>query len=144
MDKKILKQIPDIRKEIKDLEQAVVSVEKRIEKLKQDEVSDIVKGSKEDLTIGTIRVKGHPEKEYGKRLKELSYKRKLLSMKKDELLSLETKAEEYIQGIPDSKVRRLVRYRCIDNLNWQQVAVRMGIKYSPEACRKKFERFFEN
>lgn len=143
MDKQTLKQIPDIRKEIKDIEQAIVSIERKIEKLKHDEVSDIVLGSKEDLTIGPIRVKGYPEKEYGKRLKELSYKRKLLSMKKDELLSLETKAEEYIQAIPDSRMRRLIRYRCIDNLNWKQVAIRMGVK-SPDACRKKFERFFEN
>ena len=144
LDKQILKQIPDIRKEIKDLEWAIVSVEKKIEKLRQSEVSDIVKGSKEDLTIGPIRVKGHPEKEYGKRLKELKHKKKLLDVKKDELLSLETKAEEYIQTIPDSSTRRIVRYRCIDNLSWQQVAIRMGIKYSSDACRKKFERLFEN
>jgi len=32
LDKQILKQIPDIRKEIKDLEWAIVSVEKKIEK----------------------------------------------------------------------------------------------------------------
>lgn len=141
MNKQILKQIPDIRKEILDLERAITLVEKRIEILKRDEVTDTVIGSKDDLTIGPIRVHGHPQKEYGKKLRELQRKKIQLNNKKAELLHLENTAEEYIQTLPDSHIRRLIRYRCIENLSWQQVAVRMGIKYSAEACRKKFERF---
>ena len=71
MDKELLKQIPSIRKEIGDLERAVAKVKRQIDKLKNDEVCDTVTGSRDDLTIGPIKIRGHPQKEYGQKLAEL-------------------------------------------------------------------------
>lgn len=144
MDKQILKQLPDIRKEVRDLEQAVTSLEKRIKVMKRDEVYDTVTGSRADLTIGPIKVRGHPQKEYRKRLSELQKKKTLMEMKKTELLQLENEAEEYIQSIQDSGLRRIMRYRYVDDLSWQQVANKMGWRYTSDSYRKRVERFLSD
>ena len=141
MDKKFLKQLPDIRKEIRDLEKVVASLEKYINTMKQDEVYATVTGSRADLTIGPIKVRGHPQKEYGKKISELQKKKTLMEKKKTELLQLENEAEEYIQSIQDSGLRRIMRSKYIDDLSWQQVANKMGWRYTAESCRKKAERF---
>lgn len=144
LDRKILKQLSDIRKEIRDLERAAVRTERRINALKRNEVCDTVTGSRDDLTIGPIQVRGHPQKEYNKRLQELQKKKAFMEKKRTELLKLENDAEEYIQSIDDSGLRRIIRYRYIDDLGWKQVAAKMGNRYSEESCRKKVERFMND
>ncbi len=144
MNKQILKQIPDIKKEIRDLEREIDATKRRIDTLKRNEVYDTVTGSRADLTIGPIKVRGHPEKEYEKRLRELQKKKALMEKKKTELSEMESNAEEYIQSISQSGLRRILRYRYMDNLSWQQVATRMGHKYSAESCRKRVERFMSD
>lgn len=141
VNRETLKQIPSIRKEIRDLEIAVAKVQRKIDKLKNDEVCDTVKGSRDDLTIGPIKIRGHPQKEYGQKLAELQKKKALIESKRIELIRVENEAEEYIQSIQDSSLRRIIRYRYIDDLSWQQVAVRMGWRYSAESCRKRADRF---
>lgn len=142
LEKNILKQLPYIRKEITDIEKEISSIQKKIIRLKQDEVCDTVTGSREDLTIGPIMIRGHPKKEYGKRMTELQKKKTLMEKKRTELLRMEREAEEYIQSISDMGLHQILRYRYIYNLSWQQVANRMGWKYTAESCRKRAERFF--
>ena len=43
--------------------------------------------------------------------------------------------EEFISSIPDSRTRRVFQYRYIDNLNWYQIARRLG-KYDESYPRK--------
>lgn len=115
MTRHILKQLSDIRKEIRDLGQAAGRVEREIEALK----------GRED----------NQKSEYLQKRKELMEKKRV------ELLRLENEAEEYIQSIEDSCLCRIIRYKYLYDLSWQQVAARMGHKYSAESCRKKVERF---
>lgn len=140
MDKSILRQLADVRNEIRGLEQTIVSVQKKIDALEQDKAYAIVVGSREDLTIGPIKVRGHP-KEYEEKIGELQKRKTLMEEKRIELLQMESMTEEYIQSINDSGLRQILRYRYIENLSWQQVAAQMRWKYSAESCRKKVERF---
>lgn len=141
LEKQLLKQILDIRKEIMDLEKSIISTEKKIETLKKSEVCDTVTGSRSDLTIGPIKIRGNPQKDYGRRLRELQKKKTLMEDKKTELLQAEREAEEYIQSIQDSSLRRIMRYRYMDGMGWQQVAVRMGKRYTADSCRMMHNRF---
>ena len=142
MEKDILKQLPYIRKEITDTGAEISSIQKKIFRLKQEEVCDTVTGSREDLTIGPIQIRGHPQKEYGKQMSELQKKKTLMEKKRTKLLQMEREAEEYIQSISDMGLCQILRYRYIYNLSWQQVANRMGWKYTADSCRKRAERFF--
>lgn len=77
MKRKILKQIPDIKREIRDIEKEIVFVKKQMDDLKQEEIYDTVVGSRSDLTIGPIKIRGHP-KGYEKKYSELQKKKNTL------------------------------------------------------------------
>ena len=106
-------------------------------------VLDAVKGTRQDGTFGSIRIEGFPYADYEKRRRSLqSYPLKLADME-EKLLELTNQAEEYINSIEDSRMRRIAQYRIMDGLSWYEVADRMGGKATSEGCRKYFERFFE-
>ena len=142
-EKNILEQYKRIKEEIADLERRNEEDQREIKKLEKQIMSDTVTGSREDLTIGPIMVKGVAEGLADKKrekirervLKQLRFSEKLKKMKKD--------IEDYIQTIPDSEVRRIARFRYLDDLEWKQVAVKMGKGYSGDSCRMKIERFLK-
>ena len=99
IDKNVLEQYNSIKKEIEDLERRNKEDRKEIKKLEKQIVSDTVTGSRDDLTIGPIMVKGVAEgwmDEKRERIrvrlqKRQQFDRTLKRMKKD--------IEEYIQKI---------------------------------------------
>ncbi len=76
--------------------------------------------------------------------RDLQKKKSLMEKKRTELLQLENEAEEYIRSIDDNNLKRIIKYRYMDDLSWQQVAAQMGYRYSEESCRKKVERFMSD
>lgn len=50
--------------------------------------------------------------------------------------------ESWIEAIPDSVVRQVLRERYINGLNWAQMSGRMKPYRSPDALRKIHERYF--
>lgn len=141
VDKSILIQYGDLVEEIKDLRHRIQKIQDDIDKL--DIVSDSVKGTRRDGTIGNISITGFPSPRYYK-LKDTLYKRqRSLTEKEEELLELINKVDDYINSIDDSRIRRIMRYRYIDDLNWVQVARRMGKKATADSCRMAHDRFLE-
>ena len=61
----------------------------------------------------------------------------------EKLLELTNQAEEYINSIEDSRMRRIVQYRIMDRLSWYEVADKMGGKATSDSCKKYFERFLK-
>lgn len=141
MDKDILIQYSDMVEEVKDLRRRIRKLQDDIDKL--EPVKDSVKGTRKDGTIGSITISGYPVPVYYRYKNQLEKRETALRKKEAELLELVNTVEEYITGISDSKMRRILRYRYIDNLNWVQVAVRMGKKYTADGCRMLHNRFFE-
>ena len=139
MDKDILIQYSDMVEEVKDLQRRIRKLQDDIDKL--ESVKDSVKGTRRDGTIGSITISGYPVPAYYRYERQLEKREAVLREKEDELLELVNAAEEHIAGV--SEMRRILRYRYIDNLNWVQVAVRMGKKYTADGCRMLHNRFFE-
>ena len=59
-------------------------------------------------------------------------------------------AEEYINSIEKSELRKMFDLYYIDDLTWYQVAQKMNemhpkrkVKYTDDNCRKKHDRFLE-
>ena len=144
MDKDILVQYTDLQEEIRDIRRRAERARGQMERLETEgTVLDAVKGTRQDGTFGSIRIEGFPYADYEKRRRSLqSYLLKLAEME-EKLLELTNQAEEYINSIEDSRMRRIVQYRILDGLSWYEVADRMGGKATSEGCRKYFERFFE-
>ncbi len=51
-----------------------------------------------------------------------------------------SKLQAYIQGIPDSELRRIFSMRYIDGLSWMQIAIRTG-SYDEQVPRKKHDKY---
>lgn len=144
MDKDILVQYTDLQEEIRDIRRRAESARRQMERLETEgTVLDAVKGTRQDGTFGSIRIEGFPYADYEKRRRSLqSYLLKLAEME-EKLLELTNQAEEYINSIEDSRMRRIVQYRILDGLSWYEVADRIGGRETSEGCRKYFDRFFE-
>lgn len=143
IDKNVLEQYSSIKKEITDLERMIADSNRKIKKYEKQVVSDTVTGSRPDLTIGPIKTTGIAQR-YIDRENELNEKRvQRMGRCKKRLEKLPEEIEKYIETIPDSEIRRIARWRYLEELEWNQVAVRMGRGYSKDSCRMKMERFLQ-
>ena len=148
MDKEILVQYCEMKEEIKDIRRRIAKLDKFLSEPHM--VSDTVKGTRRDGTIGSIKVTGYPVPEFYRKKNLRERYRKLLEAKEAELLELTCQAEEYIDSIEKSEFRIMMRLFCIDGLSYVQIARNMNsafprrrIKYTDENVRKRIQRFFD-
>jgi hypothetical protein len=141
LTKDILVQYCDLREEVKDLRRRIEKLEADIEKIEDERyVTDTVTGGYGGTQHYVIR--GFPYPEYSRKKTRLYLNKAQLETAEQELLEMINTVEDYIQSISDSRIRRIIRYRFIDNLTWVQVAIKMGGKTTEESARKEFERYF--
>ncbi len=139
MDKNVLTQINSIRNEIKELKE---KLDRSIKPVKI--VTDSVQGSSkyypyikhncvvEGIDEHRIILNKRNRNKYNKQIKSKEYK----------LEKLINKLEYELNNIEDSDIRRIIRYKYEDNLNWVQIMYKM--KYnSEETARIKLKRFLE-
>lgn len=130
LEKKDIEEYLDIQAEIKDLEC-------RIKQRKKELVTDTVMGS--DPGYPYLK---HPMSIYGVQIDdELQARRRKLVAK---LKEQEAGIEEFIESLPRSRERRIVRYRVIDGMSWNEVAAKMGHRYSEDGVRMIFGRVTKN
>ena len=147
MDQSVLVQYSEVMEEIKDLRERI----RKLDRFLSDPpiVSDTVRGTRKDGTIGPIKITGIPVPEYQRKEKMRDQYREMLEEKEAELLELTCKAEEYIESIPKAEIRIMFRLYYIDGLTWEQVARQMNrafpkkrISYTADSCRMRAKRFF--
>lgn len=148
MDKSILIQYSDMKEEIKDLRRRIKKLDEEINKLTI--VSDSVKGTRRDGTIGSIKITGFPYPAYRRKKDLLARRRERLSELETQLLKLTNQVDEYIESIEKSELRIMFRLYYIDNLTWEMVAMKMNymfpkrkISYTKDNCRIRHDRFLE-
>ena len=95
MDKEVLIQYCEMKEEIKDIRQRIKKLDRFLEEPHQ--VSDTVKGTRSDGTIGSIKITGYPVPDYYRKQALRERYRQILERKEAELLELTCQAEEYIQ-----------------------------------------------
>lgn len=149
VDKDILIQYCEMKEEIKDLRRRIKKLDKFLEH--PPVVSDTVKGTRKDGTFGPIKITGIPDTEYHMKMGLRDRYKHMLEVKESELLDLTCQAEEYIESIPKSETRMILRFSIIDGMTNAKVADCMNrafpkrrIKYTDENIKKRIQRFFEN
>jgi len=144
--KDILVQYCDLKEEIKDIRKRVQKLKDDIAKIEQEgSVIDCVKGGYGG--IQNFKIQGFPYPEYTKKRTSLMTRTAILTDMEMELLELTNKVEEYIQGIDDARMRRLLTFRFIDELNYIQIAHRMSRttkQATPDSVRMEINRFLES
>lgn len=144
IEKHILEQYTDMQKEHKDLLRRIRRLDDQIAKMEESgyTVADSVAcGKKGKKAIKTVKVEGFPHPDYERKRALLRRYKAKLKLFEEDLLEKQIEVEEYIQSIEDSRIRRIMRYRYIDNLTWQQVANRMGKYFTAESSRKMHDRY---
>lgn len=146
MEKHILEQYTDLQAEEKNLVQRIQSIDSQLlnMEMKGCMVADSVTcGKRGKKSLGIKKIQGFPIPEY-ERKKELLKTYKLqLQLADEKLLQLLNDVEKYIESIADSRIRSIMRYKYVDNLNWTQVAHRMGKKHTADSCRMVHDRFLK-
>lgn len=142
ISKEILIQYSDLQEEVKEVRERIEKTEKQIAKIEDDgNVKDSVNGGLGGIQHFTIE--GFPYPEYSRK-KTLLYARKAtLASLEMELLETLNQVEEFVASVEDSRMRRIITLRFIDNLSWNKVADRMGGGNTEDSVRKAFGRFME-
>ena len=132
--REILKQYNSIREEIKELRREIA----RIEKQKPKHATDKVAGSDSQFpyTEKKFTITGIVED------RNLIRKKEILINRLEKCEEIKIEIDRFITEIPDSKTRRIFKYRYIDEMEWLPISMRFG-KYDESYSRKIHERYLE-
>ncbi len=129
LTKEALEEYLDIQAEIEDLEH-------RIKQRKKELVTDTVMGSDPDYPYLK-----HPVSIYGVQMDdELQARRRKLVAK---LKEQESSVEEFIESLPRSRERRIMRHHVIDGMDWNEISAHMGHRYSRDSVRMIYYRIVD-
>lgn len=143
MEKNVLKQYISLKKEMEDINIRIQKLQAKLKAINEaGNVKDAVKGGAGGLQ--TFHVEGFPVAEEDETKYLLQKNIRILEERKAKAAELVVKVESYINTIDDSRMRRMITYRYIDNMSWQMVADKMGRGYTENSCKKQMERFLKN
>ena len=140
VSKEVLVQYIDLREEQKEVTERISKLEKQIDKIESDgAVVDKVRGGLGG--IQSFKIEGFPYPEYSRK-KTLLYNRKaILSELEMEITERLNEVEQFIKSVQDSHLRRIITYRVVEGLSWNEVAYKIGGGNTEDSVRKAFERF---
>jgi hypothetical protein len=90
-----------------------------------------------------FKIEGVPYPEYGRKRTLLYSRMTTLQLLQDDLLKKTNDVEEFIASLDDSRMRRIINFRFLENKSWLQTAYALGGKATADSVRMEFERFFK-
>lgn len=142
MKKTALEQYLDLRQEIKEISDRIARLEQKLKRINEEgNVRYAVKGG--DGGQQTFHIEGFPVAEEDETKYLLRKNIRLLKERKAKAAEQVIEVEKYISSIDDSRMRRMVTLRYIDDLPWWKVANRMGRGHTEDSCKKQMERFLK-
>ena len=144
MDKNILEQYADLIAEREDLQKRIKWTELKILELCDETVADSVTlGKHGKKPLGRKVIRGNPSPEIKKKRTALHKYKAQLKAAEIRIADMIVEVQQYIEEIENSRIRRIMRYRYVDQMTWLQVAHRMGKHSTADSCRMAAERFFK-
>ena len=142
VSKEILTQYSDLQEEAKEVRERIERTEKQIAKIEEEGiVIDTVSGG--NGGIQHFKIEGFPYPEYSRKKSLLYVRKATLASLEMELLETLNRVEEFIASVEDSRIRRIITLRFIENLSWNKVADRIGGGNTEDSVKKSFYRFME-
>ena len=157
MDRDTLGRYIELSVEAESIHENIEKTMKRIERCERQLHVMKVNGTVRDRVYGGeggiqgYNIEGFPNTKYAETENKL---RKCISMLRKlqadyaeaefNVLSLTDDILTFIESIPDTEadVRTIARLRCLDGLEWQEIAKRLGGSYTDSSAKKKFYRYF--
>lgn len=147
-----LDKLIDLRDRILNLEERIRKGEKELRRMEQFEYpwADVVQGSRPDLTIGPIAVRGIPVTEIDRKRNILRTQRRHLTALEEQVDEQTHAAESLIARMPLTLHREIIAERYIRQRKWKDVASEMNRKFpkkkkkfTEESCKKMMQRFWD-
>lgn len=140
MDKELLSQINSTRKEIEELREKIDKINNKPAKI----VIDSVKGSSASYPYISHNcvIEGLDNKKIIANKKSRNKYKKQIKNKEFKLIKLITNLEYELNNIEDSEIRRIIRHKYEENLNWIQIMFKMNYD-SESKAKMKLKRFLE-
>jgi hypothetical protein len=136
VNRDLLEQYTDAVKLIKETKETI----KKLEKRNSVQTKDTVSGSNSEFPFQpmhfVIQGKTHDEDDKIERQK----RRQQIQIEQAE--KLKNDVEEWMLTIP-FRMRRIIKFKIFEEMNWQQVAKHIGGKATGESVRKEFETFMK-
>lgn len=135
--KENLIQLNDIIKEIDELRKKIKKLEPKAKQI----VSDSVQSTTLDFPFKQthIKIKGIDIAANNK----LEKYKAVLEDRYKKLIVIQTQAEEFINTLPTSRLRRIFTFRYIDQLSWNKVAVLIGGDATADSVRLEHDRYLK-
>lgn len=128
--KKELEDYPDMIAEIDELT-------RRINKSRKEIVTDVVSGSSAEFPYTT-----HPMSIHGVALDETLVERK--KKLREKLKKQTEEIEAFIDSLPTSKHRRIVRMRVLDGMTWDSIACKIEGDYTAKSVSQRYYRILKD
>ena len=119
LTKEKLNQLSDLREEISELEKQISRIQQKVIGTTMDKV----KASFHEFPYieGNVLISGFDSIALERRDSLVRNKIQLLNARKIKAQELENEITEYINSISESRIRRIMQYRYVDNLTWAEV-----------------------
>lgn len=138
MDKTILQDYVDACELVKETEAEIHKLNRK----KKTVIQTNVKGSMHEFPYVEQHFKVQGTTFTVKDDSHLRYEEKLLERQKANAEQVKLQVEEWMLTLP-SRMQRIVKYRYLEGLAWEKVAMKMGRKATGESIRKELERFLK-
>ena len=139
--------IADTNRQIEKIASDIERIDRKLKAIENGEkVTDKVYGG-EGGWQGFI-IEGIPVPEYDQCKTALLTKRirlndeyKQLALHQTELCEQRAEVQRFLRSITDPHIKRIITYRCIDQLSWSEVATKMGGGNTEDGVKQAFWRF---
>lgn len=140
--KSILEQYSDLTKEKEETVRRIADIEAKLDRLNREgNVNDAVKGGLGNKQ--TYHIKGFPVGEEDELRCQLSKQKRILKERESIIRDKTNELELWLNGLNDSRMRRMIIKRFIEGKEWRQVAIEMGKSCTSDSCKKQMERFIK-
>lgn len=141
--KELLQQYRDLLQEKKDKQAAVARVEKRLKEMESRGYKEVDSVSGGNGGKQHFKIEGFPYPEYHRQRTLLLLRQKRLKLVQSKIDIQLVSVEKFIDEIEDSRMRRLLTYRYVEGMSWQQIANKMGGGNTEDGCRIEVSRFLK-
>lgn len=140
--KTILEQYISLKQEITEIESRINRLQDKLKRINAEgNVKDVVKGGGGGWQ--SYHIEGFPVAEEDEVKYLIKKNLRILEERKAKVAELIVDVESYINTIDDSRMRRMITHRYINDLPWWKVAEKMGKGYTENSCKKQMERFLK-
>lgn len=138
MDKTILQDYIDACELVKETEAEI----RKLDRKKRTVVQTNVKGSSPDFPYIPQHFKIQGTTFNVKDDSQLRYEEKALAQRKARAEEVRRQVDEWLLTVP-IRMQRIIRYRYLEGLAWEQVAARMGRRATADSVRMELNNFLK-